>query len=168
MMRGRILLLFLLAMPAIAAHAGDAGYVLKAVDLLDRPAADAKPVSKLVKQQPVEIIGRNGSWAHIKAGAGSGWIRMIDVRLNPSPARKIAVAAAKSPTNSGIRGFSEEELLVGAPNQAESERLQRVGVSVRDAVNFARAANLRPRQQDYIEMREYMPEGGFSESFFDQ
>ena len=95
-------------------------------------------------------------------------MRMIDVRLNPSPARKIAVAAAKSPTNSGIRGFSEEELLVGAPNQAESERLQRVGVSVRDAANFARAANLRPRQQDYIEMREYMPEGGFSESFFDE
>ena len=168
MMRGRILLLFLLAMRTITAHAGDAGYVLKAVDLLDRPAADAKPLSKLVKQQPVEIIGRNGSWAHIKAGVGSGWIRMIDVRLNPSPARKIAVAAAKSPTNSGIRGFSEEELLVGAPNQAESERLRRVGVSVRDAVNFARAANLRPRKQDYIEMRDYMPEGGFSESFFDE
>ena len=168
MMRSRIPLLFLLAMPAIAAHAGDAGYVPKAVDLLDRPAADAKPVTKLVKQQPVEIIGRNGSWANIKAGAGSGWVRMIDVRLNPSPARKIVVAAAKSPTNSGIRGFSEEELLVGAPNQAESERLKRVGVSVRDAVNFARAANLRPRQQDYIEMRKYMPEGGFSESFFDE
>ena len=78
------------------------------------------------------------------------------------------MAAAKSPTNSGIRGFSEEELLVGAPNQAESERLQRVGVSVRDAVNFARTANLQPRKQDYIEMLDYMPEGGFSESFFDE
>ena len=168
MMRGRLLLLFLLAMPAIAAHAGDAGYVSKAVDLLDRPAADGKPLTKLVRQQPVEIIGRNGSWAHIKVGAGSGWLRMIDVRLNPSPARKIAVTAAKSPTNSGIRGFSEEELLVGAPNQAESERLQRVGVSVREAVNFARTANLQPRKQDYIEMLDYMPEGGFSESFFDE
>ena len=168
MMRGRLLLLFLLVMPAIAAQAADAGYVPKAVDLLERPAADGKPVIKLVRQQPVEIIGRNGSWANIKAGAGSGWIRMIDVRLNPSPGRKSAVVAAKSPTNSGIRGFSEEELLVGAPNQAESERLRRVGVSVRDAVNFARTANLRPRKQDYIEMLEYMPEGGFSESFFDE
>ena len=167
-MRGRLLLLFLLVMPAIAAQAADAGYVPKAVDLLERPAADGKPVIKLVRQQPVEIIGRNGSWANIKAGAGSGWIRMIDVRLNPSPGRKSAVVAAKSPTNSGIRGFSEEELLVGAPNQAESERLRRVGVSVRDAVNFARTANLRPRKQDYIEMLEYMPEGGFSESFFDE
>ena len=168
MMRGRLLLLLLLAMPAIAAQASDAGYVPKAVDLIDRPAADGKPIIQLVRQQPVEIIGRKGSWANIKAGAGSGWVRMIDVRFNPSPARKIAVVAAKSPTNSGIRGFSEEELLVGAPNQAESERLQRVGVSVRDAVNFARTANLRPRKQDYIEMLEYMPEGGFSESFFDE
>jgi len=168
MLRSRILLLFLLAIPAMAAHAGDAGYVSKAVDLLDRPVADAKPVARLVKQQTVEVIGRNGSWASIKAGARSGWIRMIDVRLNPSPSRKITAAPAKSATNSGIRGFSEEELLVGAPNQAESERLRRVGVSVRDAVNFARVANLRPRQQDYIEMRDYMPEGGFPEDFFDE
>jgi len=168
MMRSRIVLLFLLATPAIAGHAGDAGYVPKSIDLLDRPAADAKSVTKLVKLQPVEIIGRNGNWANIKFGAGSGWIRMIDVRLKPSASRKIAAAPAKSPTNSGIRGFSEEELLVGAPNQAESERLKRVGVSVRDAVNFARVANLRPRQQDYIEMREYMPEGGFPPNFFDE
>ena len=168
MMRSRIFLLLLLAIPAFAAHAGDIGYVPKAIDLLDRPAADAKPVNRLVKLQPVEVIGRNGSWASIQAGAVSGWIRMIDVRLNPTVSRKIAAAAAKSPTNSGIRGFSEEELLVGAPNQAESERLKRVGVSVRDAVNFARVANLRPRQQDYIEMRDYMPEGGFPKDFFDE
>ena len=168
MLRSRILLLLLLATPAIVAHAGDAGYVPKAIDLLERPAADAKSATKLVKLQPVEIIGRNGSWANIKAGARSGWIRMIDVRLNPAVSRNIAAAPAKSPTNSGIRGFSEEELLVGAPNQAESERLKRVGVSVRDAVSFARAANLRPRQQDYIEMRDYMPEGGFPKDFFDE
>ena len=167
-MRRRILTLFLLAMPAMAAYADDAGYVLKAVVLLDRPAVDAKPITSLVKRQPVEIIGRDGSWAHIKDGAGSGWVRMIDVRLHPSPVRKMTVAAAKAPTHSGIRGFSEEELLVGAPNQAESERLQRVAVSARDAVNFARAANLRSRKQDYIEMLEYMPEGGFTESFFDE
>ena len=168
MMRGRLLLLVLLSMPAIATHAGDAGYVPKAIELLDRPASDGKGVTKLVRQQPVELISRNGSWVHIKAGTASGWIRMIDVRLKPSPAQKIAVVAVKSPTSSGIRGFSEEELLVGTPNQAESERLRRVGVSVRDALNFARTANLQPRKQDYIEMLEYMPEGGFSESFFDE
>jgi hypothetical protein len=168
MLRSRILLLSLLAIPALAAQAGDAGFIPKAIDLLDRPAADAKPVAKLVKSQAVEVIGRNGSWANIKAGAKNGWIRMIDVRLNPSPGRKIAAAPAKAPNNSGIRGFSEEELLVGAPNQAESERLKRIGVSVRDAANFARVANLRPRQQDYIEMSEYMPEGGFPEGFFDE
>ncbi len=168
MPRSRILLLLLLATPAIFAHAGDAGYASRAVDLLDRPAADAKPVAKLVKLQPVEIIGRNGSWANIKAGARSGWIRMIDARLNSDVTRKVAAAPAKSPADSGIRGFSEEELLVGAPNQAESERLRRVGVSVRDAVNFARVANLRPRRQDYIEMSDYMPEGGFAQGFFDE
>jgi hypothetical protein len=42
--------------------------------------------------------------------------------------------------DTGIRGFSEEELLVGAPNQAEGETLRRLGVAARDAASFARAA----------------------------
>jgi hypothetical protein len=169
MMRSRILLLFLLATSAFSARAGDAGYVPKATDLLDRPAADAKPVTNLAKLQPVEVIGRSGSWASIKVGSRSGWIRMIDMRLNAAPSsRQIAATRVKSPTDSGIRGFSEEELLVGAPNQAESERLKRMGVSARDAANFARLANLRSRQQDYIEMRDYMPEDGFPQGFFDE
>jgi hypothetical protein len=41
-------------------------------------------------------------------------------------------------------------------------------VAPEDAATFARAANLKPRQQDYIQMQEYMPEGGFPEGYFDE
>lgn len=168
-MIGRISLLIVLASCCLSAQGADPGYAAKAIDLLERPDSQARIAAKLAKKQPLEIIGRDGSWANVKAGNATGWVRLADLRLN------VAIVAAPNPRrensgtkDTGIRGFSEEELLVGAPNQTESERLKRMGVSARDAVNFARAANLRPRQQDYIQMQEYMPEGGFPREFFDE
>jgi hypothetical protein len=168
-MIGRISLLIVLATCWMSAQAADAGYAAKAVDVLERPDSQARIAGRLDKKQLLQIIGRDGSWAHVKSASATGWVRLADLRLN------VATVAAPSPRrensgtkDTGIRGFSEEELLVGAPNQAESERLKRIGVPVRDAVDFARAANLRPRQQDYIQMLDYMPAGGFPREFFDE
>jgi SH3 domain-containing protein len=165
----RTFILVMLATCCLPVHGADAGYAAKATELLERPAAQAKAVVQLARRQPVQILGRDGSWAKAQAGTATGWVRIADIRLNTVTAKTPApVRANGAKKDTGIRGFSEEELLVGAPNQAESERLKRVGVSVRDAVAFARAGNLRARQQDYIEMSEYMPEGGFPPNFFDE
>lgn len=169
MTRSRIFLLFLLATPVFAVHAGDAGYVPKAMDLLDRPTAGAKPVGRLVKQQPVEVIGRNGSWVNVTAGARSGWIRMIDVRLNATPSRQAAtVAHVKPATDAGIRGFSEEELLAGTPSRSELDKLKRFGVAVKDAAGFARSAGLKPRKQDYLDGSDYLSMDQLPDDFFDE
>jgi hypothetical protein len=168
---GRGCLLTLLASFCLTGEGAETGYAAKAVDLLERPATQAKVMTKLAKRQPVEIIGRNGSWAKTKSGSAIGWVRLADLRLTAatlkSPGAQTARVNAKK-ADSGIRGFSEEELLVGAPNQTEGERLRRLGVSANDATRFARAGNLKARRQDYIEMREYMPEGGFPKEFFDE
>lgn len=168
-MRSRIFLLFLLAALGGTANAGDTGYVPKAIDLLDRPAADAKPVAQLVKQQPVEVISRNGNWANVNAGARSGWIRMIDVRLIAAPSRRIAVVArVKSASDSGIRGFSEEELLAGTPSGNELDKLKRFSVAAKDATGFARSAGLRPRRQDYLDATDYLSPDQLPDDFFDE
>ena len=169
MMRSRIFLLLLLAMPAFGAQAGDAGYVPKAIDLLDRPAPDAKPVAQLAKQQPVEVIGRNGSWVNVKAGARSGWIRMTDVRLNTVPSRWIAtVARVKSKSDSGIRGFSEEELLAGTPSRSELDKLKRYSVAAKESTGFAQSAGLKPRKQDYLDGSDYLSMDQLPDDFFDE
>lgn len=171
MARG-IIFLFLIAAACMPAQGADAGYAAKAVDLLELPGSQGKVVMKLAKRQPVEILGRDGSWAHAKSGNITGWVRLADLRLSvvasKAPAAPSARANPGKKNDTGIRGFSEEELLVGAPNQAEGEKLRRLGVPAKDAASFARAGNLKPRQQDYIQMQEYMPEGGFPEGFFDE
>jgi hypothetical protein len=170
-MGSRISLLILFAAFCLPAQGGDAGYAAKAVDLLERPGSQAKVVARLAKRQPVQIIGRDRSWAKAKSGNATGWVRLADLRLSLVSSKSPASASAPANpgrTDTGIRGFSEEELLVGAPNQAEGEKLRRLGVAAKDAAIFARAANLKPRRQDYIQMRDYMPEGGFPEGFFDE
>lgn len=168
-MRRWLLLLLLLLMPVLTAVAGDNGYLPKAVDLLERPAVDAKSVVRLPKQQVVQVIGRAGSWANVRAGASSGWLRLIDVRLNaPSGHAVVAPGVKTASGKTGIRGFSEEELMVGAPNRIEADKLRRYAVSAKDAIAFARTGNLVPRKQDYLEMLDYMPDGKPPEGFFDE
>jgi len=159
----------LVAISSSTAQGAEGGYAAKAVDLLERPQAEARVLTRLAKRQPLHLIDRAGSWVNVRAGNLAGWIRLADLRLSAAtaavPASRPSGTAGK---NAGIRGFSEEELLVGAPNHAESERLRRASVSVGEALSFARAANLRARQQDYIQMPDFMPEGGFPKEFFDE
>jgi hypothetical protein len=169
-LRRRFLLLLLLVMPVLSARAGDNGYLPKAVDLFDRPAAGARSVGHLPRQQVVQVIGRAGSWANVKAGASSGWIRLIDLRLDAkASAQVVAVSGVKSVSGkTGIRGFSEEELMVGAPNRIEAGKLKGYAISAKDAAAFARTGNLAPRRQAYLEMLDYMPDGQPPEGFFDE
>ena len=170
-MESRISVLILFAAFCIPAQGADAGYAAKAVDLLERPDSQATVVARLAKRQPVQIIGRNGSWANAKSANATGWVRLADLRLHVAASKSPASPSARSnpgKNNTGIRGFSEEELLVGAPNQAEGEKLRRLGVTASDAASFARFANLKARQQDYLRMQDYVPEGGLPEGFFDE
>ena len=165
----RISLPALLAITSSTARGAEQGYAVKALDLLERPQAEARVLTRLAKRQSLQLVGRAGSWVNVRSGDSAGWIRLADLRL--SVAAALAPASRPAGTvgkNAGIRGFSEEELLVGAPNHAESERLRRAAVSVREAVSFARAANLHSRRQDYIQMLDFMPEGGFPREFFDE
>ena len=164
----RKFLLLVLAGGCVPAWAADSGYAARATPLLDRPAMQSRALLQLAKRQAVQITGRQGSWAQVSVGNATGWARLADLRLEAAPAAAAPSHAQGRKKDTGIRGFSEEELLVGAPNQAEGERLRSVGVSLRDAVGFARAGNLRARRQDYIQMQDYMPEGGFPDGFFDE
>lgn len=156
---------FLLAL-AGAAFA-DRGFVPRAIPVLDRPATGARSLASLKDKQAVEILRRSGAWLQIKAGAISGWVPLAAVRL-AGGAEAAADARPMRRNDTGIRGFSEEELLAGAPNRAEAARLNALAVPGAEAERFARAGKLQPRPQDYLEMQDYMPAEGLPPDFFDE
>lgn len=154
-MRSRIFLLFLLACVCAGASAGERGHVPKPTDLLDAPSASARPVAKLAGKQTIEILGRNGSWTRVQVGAASGWVRAIDVRLDLVAAARPSPVRVKPISESGIRGFSEEELLAASPGTGEVDKLKRMGVTAKDAIVFARGIGLKARKQDYFEGSDF-------------
>lgn len=163
----RTLPFLLLALLALPVHAGESGFASRDADVLGRPDANARAISRLVKRQPVEILGREGKWLQLKAGTVSGWVRLLDVRFNV-PA-KVAPAARDKPfTDNGIRGFSEEELLAGTPSRGELDKLGFYSVPAKDAAGFARASGLKARRQDYIEPGDFLSMDDLPEDFFDE
>ena len=151
--------------------AGEPGYLPKAAELREHPAVQAKVVARLKAGHPVDIRSRQGPWVRVRSGSSPGWLKLAEVRVGHRTAIPGDGAKAVRPikrSDSGIRGFSEEELIVGSPNQSEAAKLKGFGVDARQAGSFARAANLKPRKRDYLEMNEYMPEGGPPPEFFDE
>ncbi|HVY05723.1 MAG TPA: SH3 domain-containing protein [Burkholderiales bacterium] len=166
-MGSRICVFILLACCAALAAAGEHGHLPRAVDLLENPAAGAKFVAKLPRQQAVDVLERRGSWVRVRAGASVGWVKTIDLRLDTGTPAKISAVRAKSNSDSGIRGFSEEELLGASASAAELDKLKQMRVPARDATSFARAAGLKPRKQDYFEGTE-LATMDIPDDFFDE
>ena len=166
-MRGWIFLPFLFAVCAEAVAGGDSGYLPKSVDLLDAPAVNAKVVATLARKQSAEVLARSGNWTRIRAGNASGWIRTTDLRLNPPAQTAKPVLRAKSSGHSGVRGFSEEDLLSGSSTPVAMDQLRHLGISAKDATAFARSAGLKARKRDYFEGADYMALD-FPDDFFDE
>jgi hypothetical protein len=161
------LAVFLIALPAFPALGAEAGFASRAADLRERPADAARSTGKLTKRQPVRVLAREGNWARVSAGAASGWVRLVDVRLDPPKGRPAPLTRAKSAKDSGVRGFSEEELLAGTPGHSELDKLKKYAVAAKDASSYARGAGLRARKLDYLDQMDYMA-ADLPEDFFDE
>jgi hypothetical protein len=155
---------------ACTAIGAEPAYVPRATVVLESPAAGARALGKLGDRQAVEVVGRKGAWLRIRAPGASGWVALSAVRLEGAAVSPASSGGLKpiGRNDSGIRGFSEEELLVGAPNRAEAAKLNSLAVPGAEAERFAQAGKLQPRRQDYLEMQDYVPAEGFPPDFFDE
>jgi hypothetical protein len=162
------LAVFLIALPALPVAAAQTGFAARDADLLERPAASARATGKLAKRQPLQVLAREGNWVRVGAGSASGWLRLIDLRLDPPPGKLPPLNRAKAAKDSGVRGFSEEELLAGTPGHAEIDKLGRYAVGAKDASGYARAAGLRARTLDYLDPADVLAPDRLPDDFFDE
>lgn len=162
-----LLAVFLIALPVFPVFGAETGFASRAADLRERPADTARATGKLTRRQPLQVLGREGNWARVSAGSADGWVRLVDVRLDPPKGKALPLNRAKSAKDNGVRGFSEEELLGGAPGHSEVDKLKKYAVAAKDANGYARSAGLKPRKLDYLDQLDYLS-ADLPEDFFDE
>jgi len=153
--------LILHALLAAPVYAAQAAYAVRSTEIKLRPFSDAKTVANLDEKAKVNILLRQGGWVKINSKNGNGWVRMLSVR-SESAARKrgdtglislLNVGRSGSSgitTTTGIRGLSEEDLKNAQPNPVEFEKLEKYAVNKASAEKFARDAELKSQQFDYL------------------
>lgn len=153
--------LFLCAFLAAPACAEQIAYTVRTTEIKQKPFSDAHTVASLGEMTKVSILSRQGGWVKISSSQGSGWVKMLSLRYT-STANKRGDTGLQSLLNvgrsgssgitvaTGVRGLSEEDLKNAQPNPRELEKLQNFAANKSDAAKFARGANLKSRQLDYL------------------
>lgn len=163
-----LLAVFLVALPWASALCAETGFASRATELRERPAAAAQATGKLAKKQSLQVLGRDGGWVRVSTGKASGWVNLLDVRLDPPPGKAPALQRAKSAKDNGVRGFSEEDLLAGTPGAFDAKALKKYAVAPKDATGYARGAGLQARKLDYLDAGDYMALDRLPDDFFDE
>ena len=151
------------AAPANAKMAPTPGTVVRATELKDKPAVEAKTLKKLAPQTTLSVLDRQGGWLRVNAQGQQGWVRLLHVSTQPQGARggstqdidaakRIATGRAGSGNivaTSGIRGLNEEQLRTAAANPEELKKLDGYAATDAQASDYARKQGLAPRRVDY-------------------
>lgn len=158
-MRHTPLLLAALLTLSSAALAAETGTALKNDTLRKEPYADAKASGTIKRNDKVQILSKKGAWLQIKAGASTGWVRLLSVKRGTSTSNEAAgvlglasgrAGTGKVVSTTGVRGLSEEELKDAKFNEEEVKLLEASTVSEADGKKFATAGGLQARKLDYL------------------
>ena len=146
------------------AHAAETAYLVRATDLKAKPFADAATVAMLEEQSKVEVLTRQASWLQVKTEAGTGWVKMLSVRMgkpgdqasksSDSGLGKIfnlaTTGSSGSTVTTGVRGLSEEKLTNAQPNPEAFKLMKGYAAKKDQAQKFAKAGQLKAEKLDYL------------------
>lgn len=144
------------------ALAQEAGTAVKQDDLKAEPFKDAKTVGIVKKGEVVTILKKQGGWMEIKAGPGTGWVRVLSVRKGAggaNAASEIAgvagVATGRAGTGqvvstTGVRGLDEQDLKSAKFSEAEVKKAEAAAISAEEAKKFAAQGELAERQVAWL------------------
>ncbi|HLQ25803.1 MAG TPA: hypothetical protein VK138_07930 [Acidiferrobacterales bacterium] len=146
-----------------SASAAEIGYTARATELKKEPFIDAPTVAALPEKSKVDILARQGGWLQVKSEAGgSGWIRMLSLRMGPDGEKQKGDSGLKSLFNvahtgtsrstvtTGVRGLSEEDLKNAKPAPQELEKMHRFVAGKPDAQKFAENGGLNAHAIEYM------------------
>lgn len=142
----------------------ETAYTVRATELKAKPFSDAATTANLSESSKVDVLTRQASWTQVKAEKATGWVKMLNLRLDDPAAEKksgasgvsalfsvAATGSSGSATTTGVKGVTEEDLKNPHPDPAALKVMQNYAVSAADAQKFARAGKLVMQKLDYVE-----------------
>lgn len=151
------------------AHAAEKGLMLRAGNLMAQPFIDAAKGDAVAANQPVTILERRGGWVNVEAGGKRGWVRLLNVRLEPpggvtapvkgkgksggSPLSLFQTNSTKQTATTGIKGVNdidEATIRNASVNYAELDRLETIDVTADQARSYATKNKLKEQQLAYL------------------
>ena len=154
-----------------AAHAAEKGLVIRAGDLMAQPFIDAAKAGPVTPNQPITILERRGGWANVETGGRNGWIRLLNVRLEPraataatgqrtsspsaasiaNPTSLLRTGSTRRTVTTGVKGMDEADIRNASPDPVQLLRLGTLGVDAATARAHAQKSNLKENTLGYLE-----------------
>ncbi len=155
----------LLLIQAAPSDAAEKGLVLRAGEIKAQPFIDAATAASASANLPVTIIERRGGWARVETNVGSGWIRLLNLRLEPGPANAaggrrqssanplalLRTGSSSQTVATGVKGMDEADIRNASPDYAELELLGTLTVEAPEARRNAQTSNLKEGQIGYLD-----------------
>ncbi len=153
----RVLLLAAALVIAPAALANERGLMIRAGDLFAEPFIDAKKLGPLSANQPVTIVERRGGWVAVEVGGRRGWVRLLNLRLEPAarPPGGPKTAALRTGSTgrtvaTGVKGLDEADIRNASVDRAQLARLEQLGVGDDAAKQYASQNKLQESKVAYL------------------
>ena len=153
----RIVLLAAGLLIGSAALANERGLMIRAGDLFAEPFIDAKKLGPLTPNQSVTIVERRGGWVSVDAGGKRGWVRLLNLRLEPAvqPAAGRSTAALRTGSTgrtvaTGVKGLDEADIRRAALDRGQLAQLELLGVTDDAAKQYGSQNQLTERMIAYL------------------
>ena len=140
-----------------AALASERGLLLRAGDLLAEPFIDAKKLGPLTPNQPVTIVERRGGWVAVEAGGQRGWVRLLNLRLEPAatpiagrPTAALRTGSTGRTVATGVKGLDEADIRSAALDRGQLAQLELLGVGDDAAKQYGSQNQLKESTIAYL------------------
>ena len=139
--------------------------MIRTDDLKATPFIDGATAAHVEANQQVTVLERKGAWVQVQANGKTGWVRMLNLRLqagsSPAPNQANMHSASLLHTNSsgrtvttGIKGLGEEDLKNASVDPVQLAELATLSVPASDAESNARASGLVEHSVDYLDQKD--------------
>ena len=147
---------------AFAAAQTTTATLIKESPLYSAPFLDAPAQGNLPAETSVSVIGAKGAWSQVNAaGNRSGWVRMLNLRMQTSgqgnagqgaltAIQVVRTGSTGTTATTGAKGISKEDLRRASPDYGQLTQLDRHAAAAGSPARHAEAAQLRRTTVDEL------------------